>query len=497
MSFRVRLTVIYATILTAFFLCFAGFSYFMVRQTLFNALDDNLEGLTTKVLESAEVYEQGELTVISFPDDVGIFRSATNFMIVANNNGQIVSRTDNLRGYQGLLANFDPNFEDPEYKTVVINNQDLRVLTTPLIVNDDSAESGQRTLGFIQIGQLMDSYKDVLNQLGVIMVVTGGAVFVFFLFMGAGTTHMMLRPLAEITSVALQITRADDLSRRIPDRGRNDEIGDLTHALNQTFQRLENLFKSQQRLLADVSHELRTPLTTIRGNLDLMQRMGDMDEDSIEIMQDELKRMSRLVGDLLLLARADGGSTPLRKVELELDTVLFDVYRQIQPLSMEKNVQLNLVNIEPTRIYGDIDRIRQLLLILVDNGIKYTPTGGRVNLELYGEGDRAVIRVEDTGPGIPEEHLPHIFDRFYRVDKARSRHLGGSGLGLSIANWIVKSHGGTIQVDSKVGQGTNFILSFEKIDTISLNGHSDPDATQEKTSSTYRIPIPGLRSRSR
>ena len=239
----------------------------MVRQTLFNALDDNLESLTTKVLESAKVYEQGELTVISFPDDIGVFRSATNFMIVANNNGQIVSRTDNLRGYQGLLANFDPNFEDPEYKTVVINNQDLRVLTTPLIVNDDSAESGQRTLGFIQIGQLMDSYKDVLNQLGVIMVVTGGAVFVFFLFMGAGTTHMMLRPLAEITSVALQITRADDLSRRIPDRGRNDEIGDLTHALNQTFQRLENLFKSQQRLLADVSHELRTPLTTIRGNL--------------------------------------------------------------------------------------------------------------------------------------------------------------------------------------------------------------------------------------
>ena len=227
-----------------------------------------------------------------------------------------------------------------------------------------------------------------------------------------------------------------------------------------------------------------------------MQRMGEMDEDSIEIMQDELKRMSRLVGDLLLLARADGGSTPLRKVELELDTVLFDVYRQIQPISMEKNVQLNLANIEPTRINGDIDRIRQLLLILVDNGIKYTPAGGQVNLELYSEGEKAIIKVEDSGPGIPEEHLPHIFDRFYRVDKARSRHLGGSGLGLSIANWIVKSHNGTIQVDSKVGQGTTFILTFDKIDTIMLNGHADTEA-QEKTGSSYRIPIPGLRSRTR
>ena len=467
----------------------------MVRQTLFNALDQNLLSLTNRVIDSARVIEQGELTVVKFPEDIGVFRSASIFMIVADNNGHIVSRSSNLDGYQGMLVPINASFANSEFKTVDIANQNLRVLTRPLIVNDAEAAGGRRIIGFIQMGQLMDSYQDALNQLGVIMVVTGGAVFVFFLFMGAGTTHMMLRPLAEITSVALQITRADDLSRRIPDRGRNDEIGDLTHALNQTFERLEMLFRSQQRLLADVSHELRTPLTTIRGNLDLMQRMGEMDEDSIEIMQDELKRMSRLVGDLLLLARADGGSTPLRKMEMELDTVLFDVYRQIQPLGIEKNIEVNLATIEPIRIEGDIDRLRQLLLILVDNGIKYTQPGGTVRLELYQENGRAIVKVNDTGAGIPEEHLPYIFDRFYRVDKARSRHLGGSGLGLSIAYWIVKSHQGEIKVESEVGVGTTFIISFPALDQMVDDDHFDDD--QEEKTGSIRIPLPGLRARIR
>ncbi len=467
----------------------------MVRLTLIGALDDNLLSLTEKVITSAEVFEQGELTVLSFPEDVGIFKSASIFMIVADHTGQIMSQTDNLQAYQGLLTEIDPGFSDPEFKIIQISDQTLRVLTYPLIIDDDSSLTGQRLVGYIQMGQLMDSFQSTLQQLGVIMVVTGGAVFVFFLFMGAGTTHMMLRPLAEITSVALQITRADDLSRRIPDRGRNDEIGDLTLALNQTFQRLENLFKSQQRLLADVSHELRTPLTSIRGNLDLMQRMGEMDEDSIEIMQDELKRMSRLVGDLLLLARADGGSTPLRKIEMELDTVVLDVYRQVQPLALEQGVTVNLGGIEPIRIFGDIDRIRQLLLILVDNGIKYTESGGSVNLRLSRVNDRGVISVSDTGPGINEEHLPHIFDRFYRVDKARSRNQGGSGLGLSIADWIVKAHQGEIRVDSEVGTGTTFTLSFNILEDIYSNGHSDPDETERIPS--IRLPLPSLRSRNR
>ncbi len=467
----------------------------MVRLTLIGALDDNLLSLTEKVITSAEVYEQGELTVLSFPEDVGIFKSASIFMIVADHTGQIMSQTDNLQAYQGLLTQIESDFSDPEFKIIEISGQTLRVLTYPLIIDDDSSVTGQRLVGYIQMGQLMDSFQTTLQQLGVIMVVTGGAVFVFFLFMGAGTTHMMLRPLAEITQVALQITRADDLSRRIPDRGRNDEIGDLTLALNQTFQRLENLFKSQQRLLADVSHELRTPLTSIRGNLDLMQRMGEMDEDSIEIMQDELKRMSRLVGDLLLLARADGGSTPLRKIEMELDTVVLDVYRQVQPLALEQNVTVNLAGIEPIRIFGDIDRIRQLLLILVDNGIKYTESGGSVDLRLSRVNERGVISVADTGPGIDSDHLPYIFDRFYRVDKARSRNQGGSGLGLSIANWIVKAHQGDIRVDSKVGEGTTFTLSFDILEDIYTNGHIEPEETERVSS--IRLPLPSLRSRNR
>jgi signal transduction histidine kinase len=210
--------------------------------------------------------------------------------------------------------------------------------------------------------------------------------------------------------------------------------------------------------LADVSHELRTPLTTIRGNLDLIERMGEADPESISAIQLEIERMTRLVGDLLLLARADSGGLPLDRKPVEVDNLLFDIYRQVALLNSP--VDVKLVEVDQVTVLGDADRLRQLFLNLLENAIKYTPEGGSVELSLSKQNDWTQFEVSDTGIGIPPENLSHIFDRFYRVDKARARAHGGSGLGLSIAKWIATAHGGTIRVTSQLGEGTTFTVTL-------------------------------------
>jgi signal transduction histidine kinase len=257
-----------------------------------------------------------------------------------------------------------------------------------------------------------------------------------------------------MTDAALQIMKAGDLSRRLPDTGRRDEIGNLTMVLNRNLERLERLFHARQRFLADVSHELRTPLTTIRGNVDLMRRIGEADPEILDVVQEELERMTRLVGDLMLLARADTGGLPIQRQSVELDTLFLDVYRQVR--SIDHDVQITVEEVDQVGVLGDSDRLKQLILNLVDNAIKYTPPGGKVMMSLSKVDGRSQLVVKDTGIGIPAEDLPHIYDRFYRVDKSRTRAQGGSGLGLSIAKWIVEAHKGDIEVESEVGIGTTF-----------------------------------------
>jgi signal transduction histidine kinase len=228
--------------------------------------------------------------------------------------------------------------------------------------------------------------------------------------------------------------------------------------------RLESLFHTQRRFLADVSHELRTPLTTIQGNVDLLCRGAAEDpqirRETLAIIEGEVARMSRLVADLLLLARADAG-IQLEVEPVELDTLLLEVYRQARLMS--DGVDVRLGHEDQAVVMGDADRLRQLFLNLVDNALKYTPAGGQVKLSLYNEQDQVRVVVSDTGIGIPEEDLqpgpsglPLIFERFHRSDPARSQ--GGTGLGLSIAHWITQAHGGQVTVESQLGAGSRFTV---------------------------------------
>jgi signal transduction histidine kinase len=276
------------------------------------------------------------------------------------------------------------------------------------------------------------------------------------------TTHRALSPLATVTRTASEITRADDLARRIPEFGSNsDEVGRLIQAFNQTLERLEELFLSQRRFIADVGHELRTPLTVIKGNADLMRRVGKMDDQSLNSIDNEIGRLTRLVGDLMLIAKAEAGKLPLDNRIVELDTILLEVCEEAAVLADGKK-EIRIEEIDQVLVCGDQDRLKQVALNLVCNAVMYTQEGGLIEIRLGRQATSAYLVVEDNGPGIPEEDLPRIFERFYRGEKSRARsHQDdgkGFGLGLSIAYWIIYNHGGKIDVESQVGKGTTFTV---------------------------------------
>jgi signal transduction histidine kinase len=328
----------------------------------------------------------------------------------------------------------------------------LRVLTVPLLVRGT-------IVAVLQVGT---SLAVVDTTRGDMISIMGGVALVAIILAAVGSWVVLgraLSPLESITETVDQINRADDLSRRIPYQAQtNDEIGDLVESFNQTLERLESLFTSQQRFLADVSHELRTPLTVIKGNVDLMRRMKEIDEESLTSIDQEAGRLTRLVGGLLLLAQAESGKLTLNLRPVELDTLLTEVFQESRILAGTK-VRVHLNEIDQVQVSGDRDRLKQVLLNLVANAIQYTPLDGDVFLSLAIMGNQARIIVRDTGPGIPAEDLPHIFERFYRAEKSRTRSkVSGFGLGLAIAHWIVEHHGGKIEVDSKEARGTTFAI---------------------------------------
>jgi len=238
-----------------------------------------------------------------------------------------------------------------------------------------------------------------------------------------------------------------------------DELGRLTSVFNQMMGRLESLFSVQQRFVADVSHELRTPLTSIQGNLELIRRYG-LDEESLIAMESETNRMSRLVNDLLMLARTDYGGVKVELYTTDLDTIVLEMFEQAKVLTKDRDLKIAMPQFEPVRIKGNSDRLRQLMLNLLSNAIKFTPDGGEIHIGLERINNRAVLWVKDTGIGIGDDDLTRIFDRFYQSDPARTHTGEGFGLGLSISKWIVATHDGEIRVTSQQGEGTTFTVTF-------------------------------------
>jgi signal transduction histidine kinase len=282
-------------------------------------------------------------------------------------------------------------------------------------------------------------------------------------------TKQTLTPLMTVTEFAKEITETYDLSRRIPipAEQKEDEVGQLIFAFNETLGRLDQILQSQKQLVTDISHELRTPLTVIKGEVGLMKKYKQYDIESLVSIENEVDRLSRLVGNLLFLSQAEAGEMPLDIKIFSLDELLCEVFHHVQTLAADR-MTITIQKMDQVEMQGDRDRIKQVLLNLLGNAIQYTPEGGRIIIELANEGESATIKIEDNGPGIAKKDLQKIFDRFYRGEKSRTRsHSSGFGLGLSISQFIVNLHKGSIHVDSEIGVGTTFtVLLPRKIISI-------------------------------
>ncbi len=471
MTIRTRLTFLYASLLAIAMLIFSAATLSVLNWTLRDQVDTRLSKAAEDIHAQAmlgavpstpntpfasEILRELSMIQTSNLDSPGLFAQIWLYD-EATDHHYLYDYSLNLlgMGYSEPLDSQAFGSEKLIQRDIMFQGHHLRVLSKPLVIND-------QVRGYIQTAASLGTVDAAIDRLIRIMLVGGTVTLLLALLIGDYLTRHALQPVDTIAQTARKITAADDLSRRIPYDGPPDELGQLTETFNKTLERLEQLFNVQRRFVADVSHEMRTPLTAIRGNVDLMRRYG-YDPEFIEAIDSEARRMSRLVEDLLLLAKADAGRLPLEKTVVSIDTLVLEVYNQARILS-EGKIDVKLGQIDQAHVLGDADRIKQLLLNLVTNGLKYTPEGGELTLSIRRTAGLVHVDVTDTGIGIPEKDLPHIFDRFYRVDKARARTMGGSGLGLSIAQWIAEAHGGTLSATSSIGEGSTFTLTMPVVE---------------------------------
>ncbi len=449
MSLRVRLTLLFSSLLGGTLLLFGALVYTFVNVVLLERIDDMITVQADAIMSSVKVNADGMFDVQSLreyqPGD-----SAVYFQVWGNDRRQQFSHP------VGWLPPLDPvglETGQVSFNSAFSRGVHVRVLTLPV-------ETRRGPSGVVQIGMnlaIVDATQTVLASVLIILALLSMGLSAM---VASLIVNRALAPLASATQVATTITQADDLSRRIPlkEGQAKDEIYALIHAFNETLGRMEKLFTTQRRFVADVSHELRTPLTVIKGEVSLLRKMGEMDEESLSSIENEVDRLTRLVGNLLLLAQAESGRLPLELKPFELDTLVLEVFQQTRVLAGER-LTVQLTEIDQVLLTGDRDRLKQVFLNLLGNAVQYTPAGGTVTMSLKKIGEQARIIVNDTGPGIPAQDLAHIFERFYRGERSRKRSQGtGFGLGLSIAQWIVKAHQGTIEVSSREGEGTTFCV---------------------------------------
>lgn len=449
MLLRQRLTILYALLLGGILLIFGALVFGLVSITLQDQVDTLLSQQAQALIGVLRVNENGVFDIRPLSKFQPV-SSSLLFQVWGADRRLQAARPASL---QVPLDEVGRLSRQPVYRTTNSQGMHLRVLSVPLRSTRGSVGVLQVAVSLSLIDSAQQAMISVSLSLALVAMLAGG-------LMASLVTGRALARLETVTQVATTITRADDLSRRIPQTGSvTDEVGQLIQAFNQTLTRLEDLFNTQRRFVADVSHELRTPLTVMKGELGLLRRMGNVDEESLSSIETEVDRLTRLVGDLLLLAQAESGRLPLDLRPVELDTILLEVFNQVRTLAGER-VQVRLTGIDQVLLVGDRDRLKQVLLNLASNAVQYTPQGGTVTLSLEKTDTQARVIISDTGSGIPAADLPHIFERFYRGEKSRRRGQGsgGFGLGLSIAYWIVRNHHGTIEVRSKEGQGSTFCV---------------------------------------
>jgi len=330
------------------------------------------------------------------------------------------------------------------------NGQDLRVAATATESLD------------IYVAYPLGDLKEVLDNLFSIFLILIPIALGVSVGGGWLLAYKSLRPVDLITRTARRIT-AENLDQQIARRDVDDEIGRLVSTFNDMIARLRQSFDQIKQFSVDASHELRTPLTIMRGEVELALGSVKEPEEYRRVLVSNLEenlRLASIIDNLLTLSRADLGQFEVSFEKINLKELVDELYEDSEIIAMKKQIRITLLRNEDVSIMGDRIRLRQLFLNLIENAVKFTPEKGKVNLSLEQQNGIAKIQVSDTGIGIPKEQQGKIFDRFYRVEKGRSRDLGGSGLGLAIAKWVAELHKGTIEVESEPQQGTTFTVSL-------------------------------------
>ncbi len=468
MSIRVRLVICYGG-LFGLILLFAGLlAYGLHARGLYGDLDRAIvtsAGHTAAEVASSpadpslvEGHGGFEVIVALYSQDGVLRRSSAEAGTLPSFNPQAALAAPSGPAYGGLAGRVPPNTAPTAnppggtFTLVTTREQRWRIFVLPLRRSDvlTGYVAALTPLGAADASVRAFGMSLLALEVGGLLTAVAGSWIV---------SSRALRPVAEMGHTARTIARSRDFSRRIATPRHSDELGGLAATLNEMLTSLELAYRSQQRFVADASHELRAPLTAIQANLELLERHPEMTEadrsEALTEVERESARLTRLVADLLALARADAG-LPLASSPVDLDAVVLDVVSSARQLAHGQT--LTIERLEPIQVRGDEDRLKQLLLILLDNALKYTSAGDTIAVGLQSARGVAEVSVRDTGVGISEHDLPHVFERFYRADRARGRDPGGTGLGLPIAQWIAEQHRGHIDIASQLGGGTTVIV---------------------------------------
>jgi two-component system OmpR family sensor kinase len=458
-SIRARVTLWYTGIVTVTLLLLGGAAYGLLVYSLGHELDVSLQAVAQAM---SQEYQRGTTGFVPSEID-GLFRRFFGFSPWDRyfdfldpsgrpdprrplaHSGRLPLGTEALRNAARGLATFE---------TVEgLGKYPVRVLTMPVM------EQG-RPVRLVQVGMSLGSIYLTRTRFLAVMAVVVPVGLVLAASGGWLLARRALRPVEEMRKAAHRIS-AEHLAERLQETGAGDELDRLAKTLNEMLGRLDEAFNQIRRFSADASHELQTPITVLRGELEVALRSPRSQEEYRQVLQsalEEIDRVASITDGLLLLARADAGVLRMDRRPLDLADLVADVCGAVKVLADSRSVRLLLDAADPLTIKGDYERLRGLLLNLVDNGIKYTDPGGRVTLSLHGEGEWAALRVSDTGVGLSPEEKERIFQPFYRTADAHLRSAGGHGLGLVIARSIAEAHGGRIRVESSPGEGSTFTV---------------------------------------
>jgi two-component system OmpR family sensor kinase len=471
LGIRLQLMLWYTSVFAVLILASGFFIYIDLENSLADSFDASLK-LQAQAIADDIHWSHGKIMLEDTAATLPGFGASASSQPVSTNEvryGQMVRLLD---AHGNLLH------ETPAFKYLIVPDGNLThpVSTTtregdPVRFYSQPITQQGKTFAIIQVGQSLSDLHDTEKHIFKTLLKVGIMVLFFCAIGSYLLTYRAFKPIERLIQTAREI-KAGDLRKRVPVPRAKDEVHALAVTLNEMIAHLDEMLTRQRRFVADASHELRTPIAAIRSKTDVALLQIDLPVEYATVLQDinaETVRLSHLINDLLALARGDEGQTRFEQEPVQLDSLAEMVAANAESLAEEHQVDLQVHTSGPVTILGDEARLIQMIINLLDNAILYTNPGGRVTLTVKNTRTHATLIVQDTGIGIAPEHLPHIFERFYRADPAHVRtERGSSGLGLSIVAWIIQAHKGTITVESQKGRGSTFTVSLPLADLSSV-----------------------------